>query len=240
MVDVANFNETYIIDWVRKKLADPTVAVELDEVQITQCIDDVLEEFSKYRPIEQIVSQQYERGHYLIDPPTGAIGVLDVEFVRNDYATYESVEGALLYDPFYFLSAGGISGIDVQTYDMVRHWLEIISREFGSEEGYLLLDDGRIFVQVPGTFNVMIKWAVPLADLTDIHRPYQQLFLKLTLAKCRQILGNIRGKFAQGVPGAGTMIQLDGDYMRTKGEADEEKFMDELIRTSPHYLPSLG
>jgi len=81
---------------------------------------------------------------------------------------------------------------------------------------------------------------MPWTGLENLHRPYQQLFLNLTLAKSRQILGHIRGKFAQGVPGAGTMVQLDGEYQREKGAADEEKYTDELIRTSPYFLPSLG
>jgi hypothetical protein len=241
MVDVATFNETYIIDWVRKKFGDPTVQVELDETQIVQCIDDTIELFQKYRPKEQYTNQQLAKGYYLVDVPSfDAIGVLDVEFVRKEYMSFESIEGALLYDPFYFLSAGGISGIDITTYANVRQWVEIISRLFGAEEGYILLDDGSLFVQVPGTFDVTFKWAMPWDDLTGLHRPYQQIFLNLVLAKSRQILGHIRGKFNQGVPGAGGMIQLDGDYQREKGAADEEKYLDELMRISPHFIPSLG
>jgi hypothetical protein len=240
MVDVATFNDTYIIDWVRKKLGDPTVQVELDETQIMQCIDDTTELFQKYKPVEFYDTQQLATGKYLVDTPEGAIGILDVEFVRQDYQSFEAIEGALLYDPFYFLSAGGISGIDVVMYANVRQWVEIISRLFGAEEGYILLDDGRLFVQVPGTFNVTFKWAMPWPDLSVLHRPYQQLYLNLVLAKSRQILGHIRGKFAQGVPGAGGMIQLDGDYQRTKGETDEEKYLDELMRISPHFIPSMA
>jgi hypothetical protein len=241
MVETAQFNETYIIDWVRKKFGDPTVQVELDETQINQCIDDTLELFQKYKPKELYTNQSLAKGHYLVDVPSfDAIGILDVEFVRQDYTSFESIEGALLYDPFYFLSAGGISGIDITMYANVRQWVEIISRLFGAEEGYILLDDGNLFVQVPGTFDVTFKWAMPLSGLTEIHRPYQQIFLNLVLAKSRQILGHIRGKFNQGVPGAGGMIQLDGDYQREKGAADEEKYLDELMRISPHFIPSLG
>jgi len=95
-------------------------------------------------------------------------------------------------------------------------------------------------MQVPGTFDVTVKWAMPWDDLGDLHRPYQQIFLNLTLAKSRQVLGNIRGKFAQGVPGAGGMVQLDADYQRTKGEQDELKYTEELIRISPHFIPGLA
>ena len=240
MVAPSSFTEPFIMDWVLRKLGDPTVNVELDETQIEDAIHDVLELYQMYKPKEEYVSADYAKGHHLITGPEDNTGVLDVEFVRADYQSYENVEGALLYDPFYFLSAGGISGIDAQTYDLVRHWIEIIRREFGAEEGYVLLDDGTLLLQVPGYFRVSIKWAMPVDSLEDIHRPYQQLFMNLTLAKCRQVLGAIRGKFAQGVPGAGTMIQLDGDYLRTKGETDEATYMDELRRLSPHFLPSLG
>ena len=234
------FDEEFIIDWVRKKLGDPTICVELDELQIMQAIDDTRELFQKYQPKVTYASRQYSRGHHLIEKPSeDTIGVLDVEFSRSDYSSYEEIEGALLYDPFYFLSAGGISGIDVTTYDMVRHWTEIISREFGSEEGYILLEDGRLFIQCPGTMNVTILWSEPYDGLCDVHRPYYLLFQQIVLAKSRQILGNIRGKFG-GVPGAGGGVQLDGDYMRQKGEQDEDKFVDELIRSCPFYIPSMG
>jgi hypothetical protein len=240
MVDVCKFNEAYIIDWIHKKLGGPAVCVELEETQLKHIIDDVMELFQEYRPKELYIGGQYQRGYHYITAPDEAIGVLDVEFVRQDYQSYESIEGALLYDPFYFLSAGGISGIDVQTYDLVRHWVEIISREFGSEEGYILLDDGNLFLQVPGTFSVTIKWAMPWVGLCDLHRPYQQIFLKLALAKAMVVLGNIRGKFSQGVPGAGGMVSLDADYLRQTGEAEEKAYIDELKRISPHFIPSLG
>lgn len=240
MPENSAFTEQYIRDWVLKALGSPTVNVELEETQIDQKIQDVLELFQKYRPKEYYVSQEYTRGHHYITAPTDAIGVLDVEFVRSDYTSYESTEGALLYDPFYFLSAGGITGMDVQTYDLVRHWIEVISREFGSEEGYILLDDANLFIQVPGQFKVSIKWAMPWDGLEDCHRPYHHLFLNLVLAKCKQILGHIRGKFSQGVPGAGGMVQLDGDYMKQSGAQEEKDLTEELKRISPHFIPSLG
>jgi len=235
----SSFNEQYIIDWIRKRFGDPTVAVELDETQIKTCIEETQELFEKYRPKENYIAELYAKGFHLIDPPENAHGLLDAEYVREDYSSYEDVEGALMYDPFYFLSAGGISGIDIQTYDQIRHWIELISREFGSEEGHILLDDGRVFIQLPGMMRVTLKWAMPYAGLEDVHRPYQMLFTNLVLAKCRIILGSIRGKFAS-VPGAGGAVQMDGDYQRDKGERDEIKWTDELMRISPHFIPTMG
>lgn len=236
----SSFTEQYVMDWVKEALGAPTIQVELEETHITQKINDTMELFQKYRPKEHYVTGTYARGAYHVEAPENTLGILDVEFVRSDYATYESIEGALLYDPFYFLSAGGIVGVDVTTYDLVRHWLEIISREFGAEEGYIPLADGDLLMQVPGVFKVTFIWAMPWDSLSDCHRPYQQLFLNLTLAKCKQILGLIRGKFAQGVPGAGGMIQLDGDQLKQVGKEEEMAYIEELKRISPHFLPSIG
>ena len=236
----SQFTEQYIRDWVLHELGAPVIQVELEETQLDQKIQDVLELFQEYRPKESYISNTYARGVHQITPPDNAMGILDVEFIRADYQTYESIEGALLYDPFYFLSAGGIVGVDVTTYDMVRHWLEIISREFGSEEGYIPLQDGSLLIQVPGVFKVSFMWAMPWDSLADCHRPYQQLFMNLVLAKCKQILGLIRGKYAQGVLGAGGMVQLDGDSLKQAGEQEEAMYMEELRKLSPHFLPSLG
>ena len=103
MVAPSSFNNPFIIDRIRKRFGAPTVAVELEEPQIEDAIQDVLELFQKYRPKETYVSQSYSKGHHLITGPDNNIGALDVEFVRADYQSYENVEGALLYDPFYFL-----------------------------------------------------------------------------------------------------------------------------------------
>lgn len=235
-----SFTEQYIRDWILHAFGGPTVNVELEETQIDLKIQDTLEIFQKYRPREYYIGGDYDRGHHYITAPDDALGVLDVEFLREDYTSYESTEGALLYDPFYFLSAGGVTGMDVQTYDLVRHWVEVISREFGAEEGYILLEDGNLFLQVPGHYRVSIKWAMPWEGVEDCHRPYQQLFLTLALAKCKQILGNIRSKFNQGVPGAGGMVQLDGDYLKQTGKDEEREALEELKRISPHFIPSLG
>ena len=240
MVLAAQFTEQYIRDWVLHEFGAPTVNVELEETQIDHKIQDVVELFQKYRPKETYITGTYTRGYHKILAPEDALGILDVEFIRSDYASYESVEGALLYDPFYFLSAGGITGIDIQTYDLVRHWIEIISREFGSEEGYVAMDNGDLLMQVPGVFKCTFIWAMPWDGLQDCHRPYQQLFLQLVWAKCAQVLGGIRGKFPSGVPAAGGMVAMDGDYLKQKGAEDERNYIDELSRISPHFIPSLG
>jgi len=238
MTTPANFTEKYIFDWVKKKLGDPTVNVELDETQIKHCIDDVIELFQKYRPKEYYQGTILSEGYHLVDAPDGSMGVLGVEFNR-----YESELGSGLEDvfnPFYFISYGGMGGVDIQTYHLMKHWIEVMQRTFGTEEGYELLDDGRVFISVPGEYKVSIMWAMPWTGLEDLHRPYQHLFLNLVLAKSRQVLGQIRGKYGQGVPGAGGQVQLDGEYQRQKGQEDETKYTDELMRISPHFIPSLG
>lgn len=238
MTTPAGFTEKYIIDWVKKKLGDPTINVELDETQIKQSIEDTIELFQKYRPKEYYQSTVLSEGYHLIAAPDGSMGVLDVEFVQS--SADQGVTAEDVFNPFYFISYGGIGGVDIQTHQLMKHWIEVMQRAFGSEEGYELLDDGRVFITVPGEYKVSIMWAMPWSGLADLHRPYQPLFLNLVLAKCRQILGQIRGKYPQGVPGAGGQVQLDGEYQKTKGQEDETKYTDELMRISPHFIPTLG
>lgn len=236
----SDFTSRFIIDWVYRKLGFPTIAVEVEEPAVLDAIDDTLELFQKYRPKVYEDPRVLTKGRYKLDPPDNTVGLLDVDFMRNDVGTdYQSLEGSLLYDPFYFLSAGGLTGVDVQTYDMTRHWIEIMAREFGAEEGFYELEDYSVLIQIPGNFKVTLFWAMPYDSLADVPRAYQQLFLNLVLAKVRQILGFIRSKYAS-VPGAGGSVQMDGEYLRERGYQDEEKYTQELMRISPHYVPSMG
>jgi hypothetical protein len=218
-------------------LGYPTVSIELEDAHILQAIEDTIEEFQKYRPKEYMQCQLLAKGVYIIQPPENSIGLLNIDYSIQQRLDSMSVEANLLYDPFYFISSGAIGGIDIELYDLTRRWMETVGRVFSAEFDYQITDDG-LFIFSPYQVKATILWAMPLS-LDEIRREYQTLFKKLMMAKCKKILGLIRSKYS-GVPAAGGTLQLDGERLRDEGAADEEKFIDELRRTSPHYIPSYG
>jgi len=237
MVLPAAFTEAYILDYIKTRLGESVVDVELSEPQIRLCIEDTVELFERHRPRQYIQASYLNDGIHEITPPEDNMGVLDVDYTMRS-TTDMSVEAALLYDPFYFISSGAIGGLDIQLYDMTRHWMEIAGRVLSGEFEWEMTDEG-LFILTPFNVKCRITWAMTYEDLTQLRKEYHPLFLNLVLAKSRQILGSIRSKYA-GVPAAGGMMQLDGEWLREKGAADEEKYVDELMRTSLSYIPSYG
>lgn len=238
MPSPSDFTEEYLEEYVRTKLGYPVIQVELDDAHIEMAIRDSIELFQKYRPLQYIQGQLMAKGTYLISPPEDSMGVLDIDYSVQNQLDSMSVEAALLYDPFYFISSGAIGGVDIQLYDMTRRWMELVGRVFSAEFDWESTDDG-LFMYIPQTAKVKIVWAMPYDGLSDIRREYQTLFQDLVVAKSRQILGDIRNKYG-GIPGAGTVVQLDGATQKQQGMQEEQTITDELKRISPHYIPSYG
>ncbi len=234
----AGFTETYLVDYVKTRLGAPRINVELDEPQIEQAISDTIEDFQRYRPIIFIQGSTLSRGTHRVTPPDDTLGLTDIEYIYTQEAGLNSPESALLYDPFYLIAPGNIGSLDVELFALTRQWLETVGMVFGQEFDYAITDQG-LFVILPRDGKVSCRWAMPYENgLGDVRREYQTLFQNLTVARSRVILGQIRSKFA-GVPGAGGQVQLDGEWQRDKGLEDEARYMDELMRTAPHFIPSL-
>jgi hypothetical protein len=235
---LSEFTTDYLIQYIQTKLGYPVIAIELEEPQYLQCIEDATEEFQKYRPIEYMQCSLLQKGVHLINPPTNSIGLLDLDYSVQQRLDNMSVEANLLYDPFYFISSGAIGGIDIELYDLTRRWMETVGRVFGAEFDYQITDDG-LFIYAPYQVKATIKWAMPYESLANVRREYQNLFKKLAVAKAKQILALIRSKYSS-VPAAGGSVQLDGERLREEGKAEEDTVLDELRRTSPYYIPSYG
>lgn len=236
----AKFTDEDIIERVKSRFGYPVVNVELDETQITDAIEDSLEIFQKYRPkVSSNSSSFLNKGVHRLDPPEGHLGLLDVEFIRYDRLDNMSVEANLLHDPFYFISSGAIGGMDVTLYDLTRHWIEIVGREFSAEFDYEYKPDLGLYLFLPADAKVKIEWAMPYGSAEEVPTNYQHLFLKLVTGKSRQILGHIRSKYS-GVPGAGGIVQMDGQEQLIQGRQEEEEAITEMIRISPHYVGFFG
>ena len=79
------FNEKYLIDWVKSQLGSPAVRVEIDEPQIQMCVQDTLEVFQRYRPVEKVEGSILPEGVSLVAGPENNLGLLDLENIETDH-----------------------------------------------------------------------------------------------------------------------------------------------------------
>lgn len=232
----ARFTERYLVDWVKSKLGEPMVQVELDEPQIKDAINDTVDAFQRYRPKQKIEGEILAQGTHVRVGPDNNMGLLDVEWLETDAPG--GLADAFGSQPILYGTAWTLGGVEVQLQVAYEQWRETVAQVFGDSFGYEITDEG-VFIYCPKSLKVRFTWALPYEGLDDVRREYHEIFRKIVLAKSRQVLGAIRSKYA-GVPAAGGMVQMDGEWLREKGAADEEKYTDELMRLSPHYIPSYG
>jgi len=65
-------------------------------------------------------------------------------------------------------------------------------------------------------------------DANTIHYAYKSWIKRFALACCKEILGQIRGKY-QTLPGPGGGAQLNGGALIEQATQEKEKLMEELL-----------
>jgi hypothetical protein len=234
-----------LIRELKLRLADGIVDVELDREHYDVAIDLAL---SKYR---QLSSGSVEESLIFIQTQDGVTEytlpneVMEVRrLYRRGIGTNNS--GGTNFDPFdvafnnmYMLQAGQLGGLAV--FDAFLQYKETIGRVFGSEYNFLwnrntktlkILRNVRHDEEVAvGVYNY-IPEQVLLGDV------YAGTWLgAYALAQCKLMLGEARGKYSSGLPGAGGGIQLNGADLKSEGQAELEALKQSILNMEEGNMP---
>ena len=237
--------ELSIINWVKIKLGEPIVKVELTNEMILVCLADALLELnsvpSAVREVTLPASNCIDLSEYnaktvlkvyLADKLTTSAHMSDDVF---------SNEMKIVMDPMLNKGtqvAGGLFGgnslvnssMNFSSY-MTRRFAEIslLSSQMSNMKRSLTFRyyGGKLYLDVgfPHSFSVTIIYSKIPDNIKDITNPNMLKFVKdFTLAYAKLMLGNVRGKFSVNSAPA----SLDGDYMRSSGESDLERLREQL------------
>lgn len=225
-----------LIRELKLRLGDGMVDVELDREHYDVSIDNSL---AKYRQLssgsveESVVFIQTQDGVTEYTLPNEVIEVK--RLYRRGIGTNSG--GGTNFDPFdaafnnmYMLQAGQIGGLAV--FDAFAQYKETIGRVFGSEYNFLwnrntkklkILRNVRHAEEVAiGVYN-FVPESVLLGDV------YASPWLaNFALAMCKHYLGEARGKYKSGLPGAGGSVQLNGDDLKQESQQMQEQLKQEL------------
>jgi hypothetical protein len=230
-----------VYDYVRNMLADGIVDVELDPIHYETALNRSL---ARYR---QKSSNAVEEAYYFLELkqdtndyrlPDEIIEVRSV-FRRTVGSRTAGGSGGTFFEPFnlaytntYLLNSTMLGGI--ATYELFAQYQEMVGRMFGA---YIE------FQWIPTTHTLRILQR-PYAEGEQImirgynHRPDDillrdryagQWFKDYTLAICKTILGEARGKF-NNIAGPGGAGGLNGQALQAAGKEELEK-LDKEIET---------
>lgn len=244
----AQAERTKVYDYVRLMLGDGMVEVELDPAHYETALNRALARFRQRS--SNAVEESYMFLELRIDQneyklPDEVINVQSL-YRRTIGSRTGMGNGGTLFEPFnlaytntYLLNSTMLGGI--ATYDMFAQYQEMVGRMFGAYIEFQWVPHSRMLRILQRPFAegemILIRGQNYKPDWIIINDVYSGQWIKdYTLAVCKLMLGEARGKFAQ-IAGPGGAGGLNGADLKTSGNAELEKLDKELVEYVPNGTP---
>jgi hypothetical protein len=156
--------------------------------------------------------------------------------------------GGTNFDPFeaafsniYLLQAGRTGGL--ATWDFFAQYQETIGRVFGSEINFTWEYTTRTLTlirKITAEEDVLIHVYNQKPEIALLEDVYTRPWLRdYSLAMCKFMLGEARGKFTSGLPGPGGSVTFNGEQLKAEAQAEMERLEQEIqnFNTGSHGMP---
>lgn len=240
-----------IKDYVLLMLGAPTVKIELNSQALDLCVDQALKIFEDYAGREY-----YDYYSFLTTPGKSVYKMPDdIGIIRNVFYKQtphnafmaSDLGGVIPVEYFYPGGAGSSLGGGILNptqpiwgnagewvgYKMYEQMFSNISSQIGGWEWISDMGYVKLYPTPCGSVPVSVNYLQKCKDWREVTQSMQEG----ALCHAMIMLGHIRGKFMAPPGGSKTGMQLDGDYMRTKGWEMKEKWQEELLSRYGDILP---
>jgi hypothetical protein len=240
MADELATKKQEVFDYVNAFLGGGMIDVELDPIHYETALKKALGQFRQRsdHSVEEsyiFVDLAIDRNDYTL--PQEVIEVRQV-FRRSVGSRTGGGGGGTVFEPFnmaytntYLASGSNMGGL--ATYDFFAQHQELVGRMFGSFIQFKWNTTTKkltIFQRPRGPEQIML-YAYNLRPDVQLLDDYQagQWIKDYTLAQCKYMLGEARGKFTTiAGPQGGTA--LNGDTLKAEAQAEIEKLEIELMQ----------
>jgi len=251
--NIAQVERQKVYDYVKTMLGDGMVDVELDPIHYETGLTRALTRFRQRSP--NAVEESYlflnlvkDQNDYIL--PQEVINVQSA--FRRTLGSRTGGGTGTNFEPFnlaytntYLLSSTMLGGI--ATYYMFASYQEMIGKMFGSYIEFQWIPTSRTFRMLQRPFTddevVMLRSQNYRPDYQIINDIYAGQWIKdYTLATCKIMLGEARGKFAN-IAGPGGAGGLNGNDLKSAGKeelAALDKELETLISGGTGYSFIIG
>lgn len=226
-----------IMDWVLMQLGYPLVQVEITESQLRMCINDAVEEFTKYVIQEEsylaLDLEEYSSGFTL---PTNVTGIFALEedgiygSTQGGINTLFSVQNTMWNAGMFPIPRAGSSGAWID-WHMAKSYLELVKTMTADQLYYEY--NPRIqqltLIPDPEASNLKGHIVVGCYTIRPDDQQYGESWVKrFTLACAKIVIGNVRSKF-EGTPllGGGAI----NSAIKDEGLGEKEALLEDLQST---------
>jgi hypothetical protein len=221
--------ETEFINYIRRKLGEPKLRVELANSQIQTNLYDALQLFREYS-----TGRGNMRSYLVLDLVKD-----QQEYLLPDYIMqlgYDKISQTVSAWVLAQLSGYAASDVlslksfDMVSFYMLQQWLHYLKYITTSRFRLFFNPNSKILHIVPKPDDSLLKLFIEVFHQSPTDELLNERFVReYTLALCKITLGGIRGKF-QSLPGFNNTVSLDGDTLRTEGATEKEALETDLIK----------
>lgn len=232
-VEFTEFEEQ-IKDFCLARLGYPTVRVELNSHQLKTAVDEAITEMSYWAPLftRQFAIFDASAGHNTYEIPKFMLDNLENVFYRKALLTINYPQGSLEFDFFlkYFSDNWvGKSSLNMSDWTIVQMYLKQVKKILGQDGTWQVLNNKYLVIYptpILSTEEVVVQFRA--VDAETIQPKYKNWIQRYALVCCKEILGEIRSKYAL-LPGPGGGTKLNGQEMLERALAEKNTLKDELM-----------
>jgi hypothetical protein len=233
-----------IRDYTLMKLGAPTVRIELTDQQVRAAIDYVLLTLEAYLSNEYYTYYSFNTvaGQSVYNLPPDVGYVREVAYRQQPDMFWNGTEiGGVLPIEYALGAIGGGYGagggfVDPRQplYGKAGEWTlwkqysQTFSRLSSQIGGWEIIDQCRLKLFPTPCGGNCSRVSVHYVQLNTDYKRVQPVMFDGAYAELLIMLGNVRGKYTT-IPGPQGGVQLDGQYLRDKGEQLKEKWLLDLI-----------
>jgi hypothetical protein len=215
--------------YIRTKLGEPKVRVELADSQIDTNLYDAIQLFREYS-----TSRGNTRDFLVLDLIVG-----QQDYQLPDYVmqvgydkTSSSVSAWVLAQLSGYAASDVLSlkSFDMVSFYMLQQWIHYLKYITISKFRLFFNSNTKILHIVPAPDDSLLKLFIEIYKQSDADELLNERFVReYALALCKIQLGGIRSKF-QSLPGFNNSVSLDGESLRTEGKEEKETLENDLVR----------
>jgi len=232
--DDTNFSEFYqvIQDFVLARLGYPVVRVELTEFQMQTAIDEAVSKLDYHAPdwCTQICTFAASAGFALYELPAVVMNNFRYCAYKKHLLSLAQANGTLEFDFFikYFQDNFLFRDFAVGDYYLILEHLEMLRKILGNDGTVTVLNGRYLNLAPTPAVNQEVIVEYKALDAQTLHPYFVSWLQKYSLAICKVILGQIRGKYnILPSPGGGT--QLNGEALVLQGNEEQDKLVQDLL-----------
>lgn len=215
------------ISYIRTKLGEPKIRVELANSQIQTNLYDAAQLFREYS-----TGRGNSRTYLVLNLVKGQQDYqLPDEVMQIGYDKSSQTVSAWVLAQLSGYAASDVLALksfDMVSFYMLQQWIHYLKYITISKWRIFFNSNTKILHIVPKPDDSLTKLFIEVYTQADIEELYNERFIReYTLALCKIQLGEHRSKF-QSLPGFNNSVSLNGETLKTEGQTEKEKLEDDL------------